>query len=164
MATGPAPTPKTGGTLVTMALGTAFFVGALGTFYYAQFAAHRRDDQTWIHRHGDQVGDHSPDAPRLVTTGRGGVEPTRESAPRVPLPGNNDNRGSEGVVGGVMSAVAGRGVDPDGKVPEKPNNIQQPAPQRRNEDGSHYTKAGNYAEGYRSRPKDPNHGPEEGRS
>lgn len=150
--------------MVTMVLGTAFFAGVLGTFYYSRFAAHRKDDQTWIARHGQQRQDLLHSGPRLVGTGDGSVEESNAGKPQVPLPGNDDNRGSEDLTGSIMSAVAGRGTNPNGKVPKDPKNVQEPAPQRRNDDGSHYTKAGYYAEGYRSRPKDPNHGPEEGRS
>ncbi|EKM58048.1 uncharacterized protein PHACADRAFT_88807 [Phanerochaete carnosa HHB-10118-sp] len=162
MSTGPrATTHKTGGSFTTMLLGTAFFVGVFGTFYYSRFAAHRKDDQTWIARRAQQHPGHMHNGSRIVSTNDGEVESSDDGGRRIPLPGNDDNRGSEGAKAGLMSAAAGRGANPDGKVPKEPGNIPQPAPQRRNEDGSQYTKVlGNYAEGYKERPKDP----EEGRS
>lgn len=69
------------------------------------------------------------------------VAETPAGPPQIPLPGNDDNRGSEGVVGRVMSVVAGRGFFPDGKAPEHPTNIQVPPMQRTNAAHTHfYTK------------------------
>lgn len=78
----------------------------------------------------------------------------------VPLPGNDDHRGSVGILPSVMSYVAvspfcnnqkdhrltakqGKGIHPDQRVPEKPLNMTQPTPQRVNAAGTHhYTKVG----------------------
>lgn len=124
-----------------MGVGMAFFAGVLSTFYYSRFYAHSKDDQTWITRHGQQPGNpvHPFTGSRLVLTSNY-IEAPRGPA-MIPLPDNDDNRGSEGVVGRVMSAVAGRGLHPDGKQPEHPKNIQVPPQQRVNAAHSHfYTK------------------------
>lgn len=59
-----------------------------------------------IARHGQQQPDHMHNGPRLVSTTDGGAEPNNQGKPHVPLPGNDDNRGSEGATAGLMSAVA----------------------------------------------------------
>lgn len=154
----------------------AFFAGVLGSFYYSRFWAHSKDDQTCAYtflyarivaltlctgiiRHGQQPGNpkHTSNGTRLVLTSNY-VEPPRGPA-HIPLPNNDDNRGSEGTVGRVMTFIAvsrvyleagmcschescqGRGLHPDGKQPEHPTNIQVPPQQRTNAAHSHfYTK------------------------
>lgn len=95
--------------------------------------------------------------PRIVAN----VDTERPPKPsQLPLPGNDDHRGSEGILARAMSYVAvsfytcvrlvvaidhsqkqGKGINPDPHVPEKPLNKQQPAPQRINAAGTHhYTK------------------------
>ncbi|KIP12103.1 hypothetical protein PHLGIDRAFT_124289 [Phlebiopsis gigantea 11061_1 CR5-6] len=134
--------PKTGSTFTTMLLGTAFFAGVVGTFYYSRFRAHRKDDQSWIHRHGQQNGRaiHDDPGPRPVKTGMYAEQ--KNSQGSLPLPGNSDNSGSDSATGRVMSAVANRGSGVDGKAPKDPQNQQEPTSQRMSETGSHfYTKA-----------------------
>ena len=116
-----------------------------------------------ITRHGQQPGNavhQNSRGPRLVASGNT-VEVDGGDSRRLPLPGNDVGRGSETVREQVMSVVAvsphssapgrltnafcgchpkGRGLDPNGEAPSEPGNMPQPAPQRRNEDGSHYTK------------------------
>ncbi|KIP12102.1 hypothetical protein PHLGIDRAFT_368206 [Phlebiopsis gigantea 11061_1 CR5-6] len=131
-----------------MAIGTAFFAGVVGTFYYSRSWAHNKDDQTWIVRHGQQPNSpngwvhHDMSGPRLVHT-RASTEPANLLA-HVPLRGNSDNRGSESVLGRVMSVIAGRGLFPDGLSPVNPTNKQVPVMQRQNDAGTHfYTKVRN---------------------
>ena len=95
-----------------------------------------------IVRHGQQPGNafRASTGPRLVLM-NSFVEPTNLAEAHVPLRGNDDNRGSEGIVGRIMSFVAHRGLFPDGKVPEHPENIQVPPQQRINASHTHfYTK------------------------
>lgn len=165
-----------------MAIGTAFFAGVVGTFYYSRSWAHNKDDQTCtrsslyttsssyiaagIVRHGQQPNSpngwvhHDMSGPRLVHT-RASTEPANLLA-HVPLRGNSDNRGSESVLGRVMSVIAvrplsiiyteasltqfsqGRGLFPDGLSPVNPTNKQVPVMQRQNDAGTHfYTKVRN---------------------
>jgi hypothetical protein len=136
----------------------AFFASVVGSFYYSRFWAHRSDNQTCedtchhlevytylyapgILRHGQQPGNpvYPPSGVRLVLTNNLVGSPSL--AAQIPLPGNDDNRGSEGIVGRVMSVVAGRGLYPNGRAPENPGNIQVPPQQRTNEAHTHfYTK------------------------
>ncbi|PSR70589.1 hypothetical protein PHLCEN_2v13527 [Hermanssonia centrifuga] len=154
-----------GGNPRTMGIGMGIVAGGLALFYYAQYGFHKRDDQTWIVRHGQQPGNEAG-APmpgsRLLSSPQKS-EPGPGKPKSLPLPGNTDNRGSEGAQGSLMSFVAGKGTNPDPSVPENPQNMQEPAAQRRNDSGSQYTKAGGYADSYKKRPEDPS-APKEGRA
>ncbi|KAI0767892.1 hypothetical protein BC629DRAFT_1442487 [Irpex lacteus] len=119
---------------------SGFFATGLLAFYFYQFRAHKNDNQTWIVRHGQQPGnDGAPqmDGPRYVAN----FTERTVKAGSLPLPGNDDHRGSVGILPSVMSYVAGKGIHPDQRVPEKPLNMTQPTPQRVNAAGTHhYTK------------------------
>ena len=144
-----------------------------------QFRAHKNDNQTCeyftlfsygaslvdneagIVRHGQQPGNDG--APKLDGPFYTANWTERTVKPgSVPLPGNDDNRGSVGLLPSIMSYVAvsiyslsalrsqeltfqctkqGKGMNPDTRVPEKPLNMTQPTPQRVNAAGTHhYTK------------------------
>ncbi|KAJ3559389.1 hypothetical protein NM688_g379 [Phlebia brevispora] len=158
------PTPKVGGSPRTMLIGMGFVGSCLLAFYFAQFRVHKNDNQTWIARHGQQPGNDNPAVPgqyrrRIISVDKNLEPSTRSSS--VPLRGSGDK--SESVRETLMSVALGKGTDPDPSVPENPGNMQEPTPQRRNSSGSHYTKAGYYAESYKKRPEDPN-APKQGRS
>lgn len=122
-----------------MIIGTGIFASSLALFFYAQHFIHRRDNQPWIARHGQQPGNVNvtvrTDQPKVVTAS------IRAEPAMIPLPDNDDNRGSEGFLPRVMSFIAGKGLNPDPHVPEKPLNMTQPTQQRVNQAGTHnYTK------------------------
>ncbi|KAF7795668.1 hypothetical protein EIP86_006833 [Pleurotus ostreatoroseus] len=157
------PTPKVGGSPRTMLIGIGTIVAGFAAFSYAQVRLHKNDNPTWIIRHGQQPGNNNPNVPQHGPRIVGLVDAEPRSHPSsVPLPGDGDKHaGGFGLT--TMSAALGKGIHPDPFVPENPGNIQQPAPQRRNSSGTHYTKAGYYAESYKGRPEDPT-APKEGRS
>ncbi|KAI0701335.1 hypothetical protein BC835DRAFT_241001 [Cytidiella melzeri] len=137
---------------------TGVFAAGFLAFYLFQFRAHKKDNQTCelsecvqteltailpttgIVRHGQQPGnDGAPkaDGQRYVANWKEREVKTGS----FPLPGNDDHRGSEGLLASVMSFVAGKGLNPDPRVPEEILNKTQPTPQRVNAAGTHhYTK------------------------
>lgn len=110
-----------------MIIGTGIFASSLALFFYAQHFIHRRDNQpctltpkrfdrdlltvsTGIARHGQQPGNVNvtvrTDQPKVVTAS------IRAEPAMIPLPDNDDNRGSEGFLPRVMSFIAVRAAIP----------------------------------------------------
>lgn len=108
-----------------MIIGTGILASSLALFYYAQHFIHKRDNQsctsaperlhhgilmvtTGIARHGQQPGNVNvtvrTDQPKVVTAS------IRAEPAMIPLPDNDDNRGSEGFLPRVMSFIAVRVV------------------------------------------------------
>jgi len=150
--------PKAGGHPRLMFVGAAAVAGSMLVFLYTQKTLNRnRDDielnhksrPNWQHRHGQQRPDMQggPKVANLYPY----VEPSK-SAPQIPLPTSNDSR-SEDIASRIMSFIAGKGIFPDPTVPQNiPRERQVPIPQRKHENGTVYTKAGNYKDGYKTRP------------
>ncbi|KAI0087337.1 hypothetical protein BDY19DRAFT_907522 [Irpex rosettiformis] len=130
-----------GGAARTLFVASGFFATSLLAFYLYQFRAHKNDNQTWIVRHGQQPGNEgAPPMNGPYYTAKWTPQEVKPGS--VPLPGNEDHRGSVGLLPYVMSFIAGKGINPDPRVPEHPLNKTQPAPQRLNAAGTHfYTKA-----------------------
>lgn len=104
---------------------------------------------TWQQRMAQQA---KPQEGTRLSNANPGTEP-RSYPESIPLPDNDNNAGSNTLRSAFTSAVAGRGVNPDPSVPETPQNPQVPVPQRKNEQGTTYTKSSSYVEGNQNKPQ-----------
>ncbi|KAI0074455.1 hypothetical protein K474DRAFT_1665365 [Panus rudis PR-1116 ss-1] len=130
-----------------MIIGTGIVAAGLLGFFYVQRWLHTSPNPnqtpTWQNRMGEQPM--KPMGP-AISNSSSNVEP-RSNPAQLPLPDNNDNSGSNTYRSTFLSVMAGKGFNPDTKVPEKGQDAPH-GPQRQTERGATYTKAGNYKDGY----------------